>query len=217
MGWVLGLGLGSLYVVEASFTPTLSFKVLHIHSVPIYIQGNEAVNARSGDASAKKTKAGEVLSTPHQLKGRLVSPGISPINQANSADQTSPWPKDDISRFLTKEVVGAKRKNSTLGSKSKRPRVETEELIELKLTWELAQGLFRPPPNNVSSVVVIEGFEFEEYEVLHFFLSACLTWSLGLMLNYNSRLHDTVRMQSNFEVNKCPITEFKNTSMNKFI
>ncbi|XP_058195475.1 B3 domain-containing protein Os07g0563300-like isoform X1 [Rhododendron vialii] len=133
-------------------------------TAPTSDQGNEAVNARSGDASAKKTKAGEVFSTPHQLKGRLVSPGISPINQANSADQTSPWPKDDVSRCLTKEVVGAKRKNSTLGSKSKRPRVETEELIELKLTWELAQGLFRPPPNNVSSVVVIEGFEFEEYE-----------------------------------------------------
>ncbi|KAI8567539.1 hypothetical protein RHMOL_Rhmol02G0130100 [Rhododendron molle] len=133
-------------------------------TAPTSDQGNEAVNARSGDASAKKTKAGEVFSSPHLLKGRLVSPGISQINQANSADQTSPWPKDDISRCLTKEVVGAKRKNSNLGSKSKRPRVETEELIELKLTWELAQGLFRPPPNNVSSVVVIEGFEFEEYE-----------------------------------------------------
>lgn len=120
------------------------------------------------------------------MKGHLVSPGILPINQANSADQTSPWPKDDKSRCLNKEVVGTKRKNITLGSNSKRPRVETEELIELKLTWELAQGLFRPPSNNGPRVVVIEGYEFEEYEVLHFFISAGLTWSLGLMLNYNS-------------------------------
>lgn len=72
------------------------------------MQGNEAVNAKTGDASVKKTKAGEVLSTPHQLKGCLVSPGISPIDQANSADQNSPWSKDDISRCSTEEVVGAK-------------------------------------------------------------------------------------------------------------
>lgn len=52
-----------------------------------------------------------------------------------------------------------------MGSKSKRLRIDNEDLIELKLTWEEAQGLLRPPPNRVRSVVVIEGLEFEEYEV----------------------------------------------------
>ena len=37
--------------------------------------------------------------------------------------------------------------------------------MELKITWEEAQGLLRAPPNQVPNVLVIEGFEFEEYEV----------------------------------------------------
>ena len=57
-----------------------------------------------------------------------------------------------------------------LGSKSKRLRIDNEDLIVLKLTWEEAQGLLRPPPNHVASVVVIEGFEFEEYEVWYIFI-----------------------------------------------
>ncbi|GMP74831.1 hypothetical protein CsSME_00032124 [Camellia sinensis var. sinensis] len=141
-------------------------------------QGNETANASNGistngDVSAKKIKAGEVLST-HQLKGNLVSPGFSSIDQANSADQASPLSKDDKSGYKAKEVLGAKssfrnkRKNSILGSKSKRLRIEKEDLIELKLTWQQAQGLLRPPLNSVPSVVVIEGFEVEEYEVLNF-------------------------------------------------
>lgn len=86
------------------------------------------------------------------------------------ADPSS-WYKVDKSGYIAKEVLGAKssisrkRKNSTLRSKSKRVRIENEDLIELKITWEEAQGLLRPSPNHIPSVVVIEGFEFEEYEV----------------------------------------------------
>lgn len=70
--------------------------------------------------------------------------------------------------------MSRKRKSSTLGSKSKRLRLDSEDLIELKLTWEEAQGLLRPP-SNVPSIVVIEGFEFEEYEV---------SWSIFVYYSY---------------------------------
>ncbi|XP_074340493.1 B3 domain-containing protein Os07g0563300-like isoform X2 [Apium graveolens] len=63
-----------------------------------------------------------------------------------------------------KPDIGIKRKNSILGSKSKRLRMETEDMIELKLTWEQAQGLFHPPPNDVPKIVVIDGYEIEEFE-----------------------------------------------------
>ena len=128
----------------------------------------------NGEVSVKKTKP-EVLSSPHQLKGHSVSPDISSIDQACSSDPASLRPKSDKSGNAAKEVLGAKssfhnkRKTSTLGSKSKRLRIENEDLIELKLTWEQAQGLLRPPPNRVPSIVVIDGVEFEEYEVQHFF------------------------------------------------
>ncbi|GFZ03122.1 syntaxin of plants 125 [Actinidia rufa] len=138
-------------------------------------QGSEPVNASNGvstngDISARKIKTGEVLSKTHPLKGKLVTSGYLPNDLANSADQASPWSKDVKSECISKEVLGAKssfrgtKKNSTLGSKSKRLRIEKEDVIQLKLTWEQAQGLLRPPPNHVPSVVVIDGFEFEEYE-----------------------------------------------------
>ena len=83
----------------------------------------------------------------------------------------SSWSKVDKSGYIAKEVLASKssisrkRKSNALGSKSKRLRIDHEDLIELKITWEEAQGLLRPPNNHAPSIVVIEGFEFEEYEV----------------------------------------------------
>ncbi|KAK4795620.1 hypothetical protein SAY86_027946 [Trapa natans] len=89
---------------------------------------------------------------------------------AGEAADPSSWSKTDKSGYVAKDGHGAKaslprkRKNNTVGSRSKRLRIDQEDLIELKLTWQEAQGLLRPPPNHAPSVVVIEGFEFEEYE-----------------------------------------------------
>ena len=139
----------------------------------------------NGEVSVKKTKP-EVLSSPHQLKGHSLLPDISSIEQANSSDPASLWPKSDKSGNEAQEVLRAKssfhnkRKNSTLGSKSKRLRIEKEDVIQLKLTWEQAQGLLRPPPNHVPSVVVIDGFEFEEYEVQYYIpVLVCLKFPMS--------------------------------------
>ncbi|KAI4371092.1 hypothetical protein MLD38_019362 [Melastoma candidum] len=80
------------------------------------------------------------------------------------------WSKVDKSGYIAKEALGIKstapkkRKTNVLALKSKRLRGDNEELIELKITWEEAQGLLRPPPDHQPTIVVIEGFEFEEYE-----------------------------------------------------
>ncbi|XP_038690379.1 B3 domain-containing protein Os07g0563300-like [Tripterygium wilfordii] len=95
--------------------------------------------------------------------------GVPMLGDVEFADPST-WSKVDKSGYIAKEALGAKssiprkRKSSTLGSKSKRLQIENEDLIELKLTWEEAQGLLRPPLNHSPSVIVIEGFEFEEYE-----------------------------------------------------
>lgn len=47
-------------------------------------------------------------------------------------------------------------------------------MIELKITWKEAQGLMRPPAKIVPSCFVIEGCEFEEFEV---------TWNLILKIS----------------------------------
>ncbi|CAA7394673.1 unnamed protein product [Spirodela intermedia] len=79
--------------------------------------------------------------------------------------------KVDKSAFIQNErtpsksyVLPPKRKGTAPGSKNKRLRIENEDSIELKLTWEEAQELLHPPPNHKPSIVVIEGHEFEEYE-----------------------------------------------------
>lgn len=50
-------------------------------------------------------------------------------------------------------------------TRSKRQKLEKGDHNELKLTCEEAQGFILPPPNLTPSVIKIEGFEFEEYEV----------------------------------------------------
>lgn len=90
----------------------------------------------------------------------------------NTADRTRF--KNDNSEFIQKErpiskssVPLGKRKSGMVASKRKRLRIENEDSLELKLTWEEAQELLRPPPNHPPSIMVIEGHEFEEYEVCH--------------------------------------------------
>ncbi|CAI9755145.1 unnamed protein product [Fraxinus pennsylvanica] len=63
-----------------------------------------------------------------------------------------------------KSVVRSKRKNSIFGLKSKRLRIDNEEMMELKLTCNQVQGIMRSPPENVPSVFVVEGCEIEEFE-----------------------------------------------------
>ncbi|KAG6505816.1 hypothetical protein ZIOFF_038182 [Zingiber officinale] len=59
----------------------------------------------------------------------------------------------------------SRRKGGNLGSKNKRLRIDNEDSMELKLTWEEAQQLLCPSPNCVPDIVLVEGHEFEEYEV----------------------------------------------------
>ncbi|KAF5193280.1 B3 domain-containing protein [Thalictrum thalictroides] len=94
---------------------------------------------------------------------------VSKISEVNEADPAVSWPENGKSGYVSKEVAGSKsrprkRRGSSLGFKSKRLSIDNEDLIELKLTWEEAQGLLRPPPDYVPNVMVVEGHEFEEYE-----------------------------------------------------
>lgn len=63
-----------------------------------------------------------------------------------------------------------KRKNSNLNAKSKRLRIENNDSMELKLTYKEAQRLMRAPAEVVPSSVVVDGCEFEEFEVPKIFI-----------------------------------------------
>ncbi|KAM5582968.1 hypothetical protein ABKV19_003062 [Rosa sericea] len=57
-----------------------------------------------------------------------------------------------------------KKRTRNIGPKSKRLLMHSEDVLELRLTWEEAQDLLRPPPSVKPSIVTIEDFEFEEYD-----------------------------------------------------
>ncbi|GAB2264304.1 hypothetical protein Droror1_Dr00026438 [Drosera rotundifolia] len=57
-----------------------------------------------------------------------------------------------------------RRKARNIGSKSKRLLIDHQEVLELKLRWEEVQEMLRPPQNANPTMVVVEDYEFEEYE-----------------------------------------------------
>ncbi|KAE8667466.1 B3 domain-containing transcription repressor VAL1 [Hibiscus syriacus] len=59
---------------------------------------------------------------------------------------------------------GEKKRTKNIGSKSKRLLMHSVDALELRLTWEEAQDLLRPPPSVRPSIVTIEDHEFEEYD-----------------------------------------------------
>ncbi|XWS71952.1 hypothetical protein CRYUN_Cryun03dG0182800 [Craigia yunnanensis] len=61
-------------------------------------------------------------------------------------------------------VNSEKKRTRNIGPKSKRLLMHSEDAFELRLTWEEAQDLLRPPPSVRPSIVTIEDHEFEEYD-----------------------------------------------------
>ncbi|XP_038707113.1 B3 domain-containing protein Os07g0679700-like isoform X2 [Tripterygium wilfordii] len=60
--------------------------------------------------------------------------------------------------------ISEKKRTRNIGSKNKRLLMHSEDALELRLTWEEAQDLLRPPPGVKPSVVTIGDHEFEEYD-----------------------------------------------------
>ncbi|KAH0469072.1 hypothetical protein IEQ34_002304 [Dendrobium chrysotoxum] len=141
----------------------------------------KAANVSNNEQDIQAAKDGNGGSTPSDVKPNSVDyiaiPPLLPHkgntesrNQTNAADKAS-WSKNDKSEFIQKDgcapkfdIALCRRKGSFLSSKRKRLRIESEESIELKLTWEEAQVLLRPAPNYASNVVSVEGHDFEEYK-----------------------------------------------------
>ncbi|KAL2495157.1 B3 domain-containing transcription repressor VAL1 [Forsythia ovata] len=130
------------------------------------LTGNEALAPEDDNG---KYKFGELNSINGLTKGNSVPASFLPVNQIPKADSGTSWSEIFKSKFKVNETLEAKpirskRKNSISGSKGKRLRIENEDVIELKITWNQAQGLMRPPPKIIPMVYVVEGCEIEEFE-----------------------------------------------------
>ncbi|XP_010252058.1 PREDICTED: B3 domain-containing transcription repressor VAL2-like isoform X2 [Nelumbo nucifera] len=106
-------------------------------------------------------------SAPMQsLKGRTV-PHLNALSEhLSSADGDINWHKTEKHGSRTNEgpALQPMKRSRNIGSKSKRLLIDSEDALELKLTWEEAQDLLRPPPSVKPSIVMIEDHVFEEYE-----------------------------------------------------
>lgn len=105
------------------------------------------------------------------LKGNT-DPHFSAFSQhLNSSDRSSSWLKTSkradspIVDFQLQPTLPEMKRSHTIGSKSKRLHIDTDDALELMLTWEEAQVLLQPPPSVKPRIVVIEDQELEEYEV----------------------------------------------------
>ena len=91
----------------------------------------------------------------------------------NSVDGDVSWLKAD--KFGSRPDEGSlqflQKRSRNIGSKSRRFLIDAEDAMELKLTWEEAQELLRPAPTSKPTIVMIEDYEFEEYDVSLLFIS----------------------------------------------
>ncbi|XP_074567834.1 B3 domain-containing protein Os07g0679700-like isoform X2 [Curcuma longa] len=97
------------------------------------------------------------------MKGAIDPYLTSQPEHLNQSDLEVSWHKGgrSIEGLLWQPLQSSSR---NIGSKSKRLLMDTEDALELKMTWEEAQELLRPPPSAKPSIVTIEDHEIEEYE-----------------------------------------------------
>ena len=105
-------------------------------------------------------------------KGSSESPLNALSKKWNSAGGDMNWHNIEMPDSRKREglllppmLVPEKKRTRNIGSKSKRLLIDSQDALELKLTWEEAQDLLRPPPTVKPSIVMIEDHVFEEYEV----------------------------------------------------
>ncbi|XP_009354857.2 B3 domain-containing transcription repressor VAL2 [Pyrus x bretschneideri] len=114
----------------------------------------------SGQSSLYQTNTGSKDPYLNALSGHLhLADGDTSLhNCENHSHLTS----EDL---LQRPVSNSDKKRArNIGPKSKRLLLHREDVLELRLTWEEAQDLLRPPPSVKPSIVTIEDHEFEEYD-----------------------------------------------------
>ncbi|XP_065881222.1 B3 domain-containing transcription repressor VAL1 [Euphorbia lathyris] len=86
-----------------------------------------------------------------------------------SADGGNIWNKSEnygsmVNGDAMQQLTPEKKRARNIGPKNKRLLMHSDDALELRLTWEEAQDLLRPPPGVKPTIVNIEGHEFEEYD-----------------------------------------------------
>ncbi|XP_010447454.1 PREDICTED: B3 domain-containing transcription repressor VAL2 isoform X3 [Camelina sativa] len=90
-----------------------------------------------------------------------LNPGCGDINWSK-LEKTEDMGKDNL--FLQSSLTSARKRVRNIGTKSKRLLIDSVDVLELKVTWDEAQELLRPPQSAKPSIVTLEDQDFEEYD-----------------------------------------------------
>lgn len=148
----------------------------------ILLKQNSQVSAIDHGAIGNEPYSAGVTVNPVNLSGYF---GLLPSLTGTTVPQLSTFPKhlssaganigchkigtlgqeSNESLSLKPSLAQDMKRSLSIGSKGKRLLMDNEYAMELKLTWEEAQDMLRPPPSLKPSIVEIEDHEFEEYKV----------------------------------------------------
>ncbi|GAB4824272.1 hypothetical protein Ancab_007159 [Ancistrocladus abbreviatus] len=125
----------------------------------LYSDAPENLPAMNGYSGIPKSMKGSTDDCPNALSEQL-----NLVNGNTGWNECEKFKSRTNENFSQRQGLGSgKKKTRNIGSKSKRLLMHSEEALELKLTWEETQELLHPPLNVQSTVVIIDGYEIEEY------------------------------------------------------
>ncbi|GFY81683.1 HSI2-like 1 [Actinidia rufa] len=163
-----------MYVLEG-VTPCIQSMQLQAGDTVTFSRIDPEGKLLMGFRKALNTIAMQKLPVISGYSGLLQSLADSHLNALskplNSAGGDFSWhimekhASDTKDGLLLPSMLAPERKRSrNIGSKSKRLLIDSQDALELKLTWEEAQDMLLPPLSEKPSILTIEDQEFEEYE-----------------------------------------------------
>lgn len=161
---------GKEWVFQFRFWPNNNSRMYVLEGVTpciqsMQLQAGDTVIFSRMDPEGKLVMGFRKASNSMPLQSLKVSTDC-PVNalpkQVNAAGGHIMWNNGDKQGLSS--VLIERKISRNIGSKSKRLQIDSQEVVELKLTWEEVQDLLRAPDVAKPNVVTVEDYEIEEYE-----------------------------------------------------
>lgn len=148
-----------LFTKQDSHISAINISVLQNEPLLAAAENLPIMSGYSGILQSLKGSRNSSMNMPSKhYYGRNSSPLITEKNGSKAGDgmlpQSLPLPDHKRSR--------------NIGSKSRRLHIDSQDALELKVSWEEVQDMLRPPLSVKPSTATIEDQEFEEFEVRNF-------------------------------------------------
>ncbi|THU68221.1 hypothetical protein C4D60_Mb08t01630 [Musa balbisiana] len=151
---------GKLVMGYRKATNTVPLQDSQISAIANGTFGNETLFTSISESAPAVSGYSGLLQS---LKGAMDPYLSSQSEHLNLSDGEISWHKGGTSNEGM-QLQPLQKRTRNIGAKSRRLLMNTDDALELKVTWEEAQELLRPPPSAKPSIVTIEDYEVEEYD-----------------------------------------------------